>query len=327
MAAGILAIALAGAMSFFIYQSKSGADSGKLKAARENISLALTLLQRDIMYAGTGVYGFSSVTNPGRLSLVLRPGYGVDDVTGDTFNAVVATQWNVADLPRLTVGDNYLRPGAQFRPDKIYIGYGNFLDTNFDLNGTTDTNSVFKYSSLRTHPTVQPPPMTRPILPPEPLAAPANNFVYDLFQYAPGLAVTRDTKPLGGFICETYATQAADVDWARTNNPANNAPPWTFFLTPGQTLVGNVSPAIVYRIAWGTNPDGTKRATYELQRNGIRIAGGDPEMEVYNLTVIDQSAGNSLLLSIRIDYQVMLTGSSAEADLHGTAKEHGTRDG
>ncbi len=49
VAAGLLAIALAGAMSFFIYQSQSGADSGKLKAARENISLALTLLQRDIM--------------------------------------------------------------------------------------------------------------------------------------------------------------------------------------------------------------------------------------------------------------------------------------
>ena len=52
VAAGLLAIALAGAMSFFIYQSQSGADSGKLKAARENISLALTLLQRDIMLAG-----------------------------------------------------------------------------------------------------------------------------------------------------------------------------------------------------------------------------------------------------------------------------------
>ena len=61
VAAGILAIALAGAMSFFIFQSQSGADSGKLKAARENLSLALTLLQRDIMLAGYGVYGVTNV--------------------------------------------------------------------------------------------------------------------------------------------------------------------------------------------------------------------------------------------------------------------------
>ncbi len=71
VAAGLLAIALAGAMSFFIYQSQSGADSGKLKAARENLSLALMLLQRDIMLAGYGVYGDGSVTNPKTLSLVL----------------------------------------------------------------------------------------------------------------------------------------------------------------------------------------------------------------------------------------------------------------
>jgi hypothetical protein len=43
-------------------------------------------------------------------------------------------------------------------------------------------------------------------------------------------------------------------------------------------------------------------------------------MEVYNLTVKDQSAGNSLLLSIRIDYQVMITGSREELNAHGTDK-------
>ena len=49
-------------------------------------------------------------------------------------------------------------------------------------------------------------------------------------------------------------------------------------------------------------------------------------MEVYNLTVKDQSGvtlgiPNQRLLSIRIDYQVMLKGASAEANLHGTDKK------
>jgi hypothetical protein len=72
----------------------------------------------------------------------------------------------------------------------------------------------------------------------------------------------------------------------------------------------------VYRIA-----KDTKRRTYELQRNGIRVAGGDPEMEVYNLTVKDQSTSNGLQFSVRIDYQVMLTGSKEESNLHGTDKK------
>jgi prepilin-type N-terminal cleavage/methylation domain-containing protein len=313
VAAGILAIALAGAMSFFIFQSQSGADSGKLKAARENLSLALTMLQRDIMVAGYGVWGVANVPNPRRLSLAIMANWGIDNVTGDVFNSLDATWWDVAGLPRLTAGDNFLRAGAQFRPDKLYVGYGNFLDMSFDINNMNDTNSA---SALRTRPTAQPPPMPRPILPPEPLAAAANNFVYDLFQYAP-LTVTNATRPLGGFLSDAAggAATAADVDWARTGNPATNAPPWTFFLTPGQNLVGNVVPAVVYRIARDAN-----RPTFELQRNGVRIAGGDPGLEVYNLTVIDQSAGNQRLLSVRIDYQVMLTGAASEANLHGTAK-------
>lgn len=317
VAAAILAIALAGAMSFFIYQSSSGADSGKLKAARENVSLALSLLQRDIMLAGYGVYTVTTVINPKALSLYTVTNYGVDDVTGDVFNSVDATQWNVADLGHVVTPDPSLPAGPQFRPDKFYVGYGNFLDMSFDVNDRTDANSAFKYSSLRTHPTTQPPPMPRPTnLNPEALAAPVNSFVYDVFQYAPGLSVTSDTRPLGGFISDAGA-KAADVDWVKTGTPANNAPPWTFFLTPGQTLVGNVSPAVVYRIA----KDST-RPTFELQRNGIRVAGGDPGMEVYNLTVKDQSGANNWRqLSIRIDYQVMLAGAQQETNLHGTDKK------
>jgi prepilin-type N-terminal cleavage/methylation domain-containing protein len=314
VAAGLLAIALAGAMSFFIYQSQSGTDSGKWKAARENISLALTLLQRDIMYAGTGVYGVSAITNPRALALVIKPGNGVDRMNGDTFSSTDSTTWNVADLPRVAAGDPFLPTGSTFKPDKIHIGYGNFLDATFDVSGASDTNSVFKYPSLRTKPTTQPPP-PRDILPPEALGSPTKTFVYDLFQYAPGLAVTTNTKPLGGFIalsCDTCPPQAEDIDWAATGNPATNA--WNF--TVRANLVGYVAPSIVYRIA-----KDTKRQTYELQRNGIRIAGGDPDMEVYNLTVRDQSAGNSLNLSIRIDYQVMISGSQEELTAHGTDKK------
>ena len=115
----------------------------------------------------------------------------------------------VALLPRLVANVltiRFCRQRPNFSPDKLYVGYGNFLDMSFDINGRTDTNSAFKYSALRTRPTAQPPPMPRPTDPPaEALAAPTNTFVYDLFQYAPGLAVTKDTKPLGGFICDGRA--------------------------------------------------------------------------------------------------------------------------
>jgi prepilin-type N-terminal cleavage/methylation domain-containing protein len=325
VAAGILAIALAGAMSFFMYQSRNGADSGKLKAARENVSLALMLLQRDIMYSGTGVYGVNTIANPRAFSLVVMPNYGVDNVTGDALNGSPnAALWNIADLPRRApnvVDDPFLpwgpapRNNTTFRPDKIYVGYGNFLDASFDVNGMADANTVFKYPSLRTKPTTQPTPMPRDILPPEAIAS-TNSFVYDLFQYAPGLAVTRQTKPLGGFISVDGGgtVRTADVNWVTTGDPAAGAPAWNFTVTAN--LTGNVAPAIVYRIAKDTT-----RETYELQRNGIRIAGGDPDMEVYNLTVKDQSAPNSLLMSVRIDYQVMLTGSQlADRNLHGPDK-------
>ncbi len=65
------------------------------------------------------------------------------------------------------------------------------------------------------------------------------------------------------------AQQAADIDWAATGNPGHECA-WNFTVTAN--LVGNVAPSIVYRIA-----KDTKRLTYELQRNGIRIAGGDPD--------------------------------------------------
>ena len=38
----------------------------------------------------------------------------------------------------------FLPVGAQFRPDKIYIGYGNFLDMSFDINGRTDYEYRFQ---------------------------------------------------------------------------------------------------------------------------------------------------------------------------------------
>jgi prepilin-type N-terminal cleavage/methylation domain-containing protein len=317
VAAGLLAIALAGAMSFFIYQSRSGEDSGKLKAARENLSLSLTWLRRDIQLAGSAVYGVAAISNPKAFSLFLMANYGVEKVTGDAVDSSPdTTLWNVADLPRAAASDPFLPTGATFRPDKIHVGYGNFLDMSYDIDGKTDTNSIFKYSSLRTHPTVQPPPIPRRNLPPEGLGSATNHFVYDLFQYAPGLAVTRNTKPVGGFIAvpDIGAAQAADIDWVATGDPATSSPPWNFTVT--EDLSGKVAPSIVYRIA-----KDTKRDTYELQRNGIRIAGGDPGLEVYNLTVKDQSAGAGLQFSVRVDYQVKLTSSQEEKNLHGTAKK------
>jgi len=306
VAAGILAIALAGAMSFFVYQSSKGADATRLRVARENLSLALMLIERDIMAAGYGVAGATTSSSSTKtLSLYINSNYGVDDVTSNTYNSKDTTS----------------------TPDKLYVGYGTFLDMNFDVLASNDTNTVFRYSSLRTNPTVQPPPYPRASLPPAPLAAPTNSFVYDLFQYT-GMAVTTDTKPLGGFICDVVAgTQAADIDWVATGNPATGTPPWTFKLAATAQLSGNVAPAIVYRIAQDMGHQWANPAygpTYELQRNGIRIAGGDPNLEVYNLTVTDVgTTAPDIQRSyfIRLDYQVKLGGSQDEPQNHGTAKK------
>ncbi len=300
VAAGLLALALAGAMSFFIYQSRTGADSSKFKTARQDLTLALTLMKRDITLAGCGVAGDKT------LSLVLISNYGVDNVTGDTLNSTDSTQWNVTDLPRLVsdpASDPYLPTGTTFKPDKIFVEYGNFLDMNFDINGITDTDTVFKYSASKVIG-----------------ASDVNSFIYDIFPI--GMDVSTNTKPLGGFICKDCGTgsapKGAEVDWVATGSRPNDSvtKSWTFKLNTGKNLHGTVAPSIVYRIA-----KDTKRETYELQRNGIRIAGGDPEMEVYGLTVKDQSSGNSLRFTVRIDYQVKLTGSQAELNAHGPGKK------
>ena len=167
-------------MSFFIYQSRTGADSSKLKTARQDLTLALTLMKRDITLAGCGVAGDKT------LSLVLKSNYGVDNVTGDTLDSTDSTQWNVADLPRLVsdpASDPYLPTGTTFRPDKIFVEYGNFLDMNFDINGITDTDTVFKYSASK-----------------DIGASDVNSFIYDIFPI--GMDVSTNTKPLGGFICK-----------------------------------------------------------------------------------------------------------------------------
>jgi prepilin-type N-terminal cleavage/methylation domain-containing protein len=285
VAAGILTLALAGAMSFFIYQSHKGADAGRIKAARENLTLALMLIQRDIMAAGYGVVGGTTVgtTNPKMFAVVIKANYGIDNVTSNQYNSKDTTS----------------------TPDKLHVGYGTFLDMNFDVNGTNDTNSLFKNSAIKNLGT-----------------APVSTFVYDLFPV--DMAVTTDTKPVGGFICATCAgglqPDGADVDWASssTTNKRPGTKSWTVRLYSGSSssLSGNVAPSIVYRIA-----KDSARPTEELQRNGVRIAGGDPSMEVYNLKVVDESSPNKRLFSIRIDYQVKLGTSDDENTLHGTAKK------
>ncbi len=141
------------------------------------------------------------------------------------------------------------------------------------------------------------------------------------------MALTTDTKPVGGFMCSTCGAglvpDGGDIDWQHTASPttlaANNRWNWTVKLYPSTTqLSGNVAPSIVYRIA-----QDTARPTQELQRNGMRIAGGDPGLEVYNLSVADLSGASNLKrsFSIRIDYQVKLGGSNTEATSHGTAKQ------
>jgi prepilin-type N-terminal cleavage/methylation domain-containing protein len=285
VAAGILTLALAGAMSFFIYQSHKGADAGRIKGARENLTLALMLIQRDLMAAGYGVMGGTSggTTDPKALALVIKTNYGVDKVTGNQYNG----------------------KDTASTPDKLHVGYGTFLDMNFDVNGTNDVNSVFKNSAIKN---IGP--------------SSVSTFSYDLFPV--DMNVTTDTKPVGGFVCSMCGTgitpDAGDVDWASasTTSKPQGTKNWTVKLYSGDknSLSGNVAPSIVYRIAQDSS-----RPTEELQRNGVRIAGGDPGLEVYNLKVADESSPNKRLLSIRIDYQVKLGGSDEEKTLHGTAKQ------
>jgi prepilin-type N-terminal cleavage/methylation domain-containing protein len=285
VAAGILTVALAGAMSFFIFQSHKGSDSTKIRAARDNVTLALMMIQRDIMAGGFGVMGGS--WDPKTLSVLIKANYGVDSVTNDVYGSKLTT----------------------FTPDKLHVGYGTFLDMNFDVNGTNDTNSVFKNSAIKNIGT-----------------SGVSTFVYD--QFPVEMAVTTDTKPVGGFMCSTCAAglqpEGSDVDWKNSGSRAAGTKTWTVKLISGSSnLSGNVAPSIVYRIAQnfghsyvtaGIDPP------YELQRNGVRIAGGDPGMEVYNLKVTDDSSPNKRRFLVRIDYQVKLGASKDENGSHGTAK-------
>jgi len=282
VAAGILMIAVTGAMSFFIYQSQKGADSTRIRSARENLTLALILIQRDIMAAGYGVTGDKT------LSLVSAT-YGIDRVTGNEYNSTLTTS----------------------TPAKLHVGFGTFLDMNFDINGTNDTNSLFKYAASK-----------------DIGSAAVSTFVYD--QFPIDMDVTSNTKPVGGFISNSGAS---DVNWKTSGSKPGGTKNWTVRLQSGMptgtpssirsTLAGKVAPSVVYRIAQdfshlyvatGIDP------TYELQRNGMRIAGGEPGLEVYNLSVTDESSGQKRRFAIRIDYQVKLAGSKDENASHGTAK-------
>lgn len=293
VAAGLLGLALAGAMSFFVFQSQKGADATRLKVARENLTLALMLIQRDIMAAGYGTMGASGV-DPKTLSFVIKANYGVDQVTGMLFNSKDTTT----------------------TPDKLHIGYGTFLDMNYDVNGTNDSNSVFKYSAIKN---IGP--------------TPASTFIYDVFPVE--MAVTTDTRPVGGFICSTCGSllspDAADINWQTTGSRTSGTKTWTVKLQSSMlpmmsSLSGNVAPSIVYRIAQDFGHSWVTPGVYppyELQRNGVRIAGGDPGLEVYNLKVSDMSGVSNLKrsFSIRLDYQVKMGGSKDEQTLNGTAKK------
>ncbi len=301
VAGGLLVIALAGAMSFFIYQSHKGSDATTIKGARENLTLALMLIQRDLMAAGYGVMGVSTI-DPKTLSVVPTASYGLDKVNGNLYSSTDSTT---------------------LQPDKLHIGYGTFLDMNFDINGVNDTNSVFRYSATKNIG-----------------GSPQSTFIYDLFPVE--MAISTDNKVVGGFICGTCAggqPGAGDVNWTTAGSKTVGTKSWTVKLqstsstgTPAtfqNSLNGNVTPAIVYRIAqdfghlWADPVNGPP---YELQRNGVRIAGGDPRLEVYNLKVVDETASDAdptkrkRRYSIRIDYQVKLGGSNQESNLHGTAK-------
>lgn len=328
VASGILMLALAGAMSFFIYQSHKGTDATKIKSARDNLTLALVMIQRDIMAAGYGVMAgpAGGSKDPKTFAVVTKTDYGVDQVTGDQYSSTDTTS----------------------RPDKLHVGYGTFLDMNFDVNGTNDSNTVFKNLAIK-----------------DLGSSGTTTFHYDLFPVE--MAVTTDTKPVGGFICGACPTSAslpdaADVDWKNTGSRPAGTKDWTVKLTSGSSnLSGNVVPSIVYRIA-----KDSKRPTQELQRNGVRIAGGDPGIEVYKIEVgvllypsnyaddptkknhvvrgtLTKDPTTKLLyvrypdpnlpghpittepanrrLAVRIDYLVKLSGSNDETTLHGTAKK------
>lgn len=68
----LLAFAVVGAFSFFIFQSAGGFDSSRRKFADENVFLTQAILTRDIMHAGYGV-----ALHP-ELAVYVRDNLGVD---------------------------------------------------------------------------------------------------------------------------------------------------------------------------------------------------------------------------------------------------------
>lgn len=68
----LLAFAIVGTFSFFIFQSAGGFDSSRRKFADENVFLTQAILTRDIMHAGYGV-----ALHP-ELSVFVRDNLGVD---------------------------------------------------------------------------------------------------------------------------------------------------------------------------------------------------------------------------------------------------------
>jgi len=114
--------------------------------------------------------------------------------------------------------------------------------------------------------------------------------------------VSHDTRPCGGFIVTAAGnvTSAVDVDWERKCGFAycNDRPTvpltknWGVWLKAGQNASGTAVPAITYEILpapVGTPSDLTFQPTSELRRNGLRLAGGTVDLDVYNLSIRDRS--------------------------------------
>lgn len=235
VAALILAVAIVGAMSFFVFQSRHGSDATKLRNTRENINLAFMLMQRDIQHAGYGA--FVDTTQGSKQAVYVQAGMSSD------------------------------------APDSLYVAYGTFMDMSFDMSGQTDKASIFKYEAIKN------------------LATPTASFTYEQFPWSLDLSKAKVTRPFGGFIAvsSTGTVDAAKMNWSSfPDTLASPIPPgnWSCPITLEKSLSGDVVPAIVYEIG-ETRVNGMLTGTHELLRNGIRVAGGEHDVDVFNLKVQD----------------------------------------
>lgn len=285
VASVILAVTIAGAMSFFVFHSRHSADNSKMRNARETIALAFMLMQRDVLHAGFGFY-----------------------------DPTQSREWTVRV-------DKNADPKL---PDRLFVAYTTFMDMfgppgpNAKLiPGKEDMNSIFGHSPVF-------PDSERNEIEP---AGAFSLFTYNGFPAGLDLARAKETRPFGAFISPTDAARVVWTSFPYPLAPTPTAPDtWSCPVQLEKSLTAPVVPGQVYDVL--ETHDAAKWVC-ELQRNGLRLVGGDQDLDVFNFKVTDGStvAAPGLapemqtVYTFTVDFQVKFRNSQDEASLRGYNKK------